>query len=145
MTLAIPTFHPQILSFVEIAFHWRGRDTGYIYILHCVSEKMSLICLGYNFDIPESILIGLGKIASEKVSNQKILSFPTSPSFTGACFCTTWRNAEAQNRIFSLKRCNCIVRLQPVAGLIYSVLLYSQLILMLLYVSLNLVVNGIMN
>jgi len=45
---------------------------------------MSLICLGYNFDIRESILIVLDKIASQKVSNQKILSFPTSPSFTGA-------------------------------------------------------------
>ena len=36
----------------------------------------------------------------------------------------------------------CIARLQPVAGLIYSVY-YVQLMLMLLYDSLHLVVSGI--
>ena len=43
-----------------------------------------------------------GVNVTEKVGNQKILYFPTSPN---SCFCTTRQIAETQNRILSLKCC----------------------------------------
>jgi len=42
------------------------------------------------------------KIVTEKVGNQKVLYFLTSPNL---CFCTAWQNEEEKNSILLLKRC----------------------------------------
>jgi len=43
-------------------------------------KKMLLLCLAINVDIRESILVSFSRIATQKVSGQKILCFPTSPN-----------------------------------------------------------------
>ena len=47
--------------------------------LHCDSGKKFTSLYRYNFDIRESILITFGRNITEKVSNQSILYFLTSP------------------------------------------------------------------
>jgi len=42
------------------------------------------------------------QLTTEKVRNQVMLCFPTSPVYW---FCTTLRNTKPRNRIFSLKHC----------------------------------------
>ena len=43
-----------------------------------------------------------GTNVAEKVSNQNVLYFATSPN---QCFCTTWGNRKPGNCVFSLKCC----------------------------------------
>jgi len=67
-----------------------------------------------------------GLNVTEKVRQSKIglLYFPTTPSYSA--FCTTWRNAEIQKEHPCTQMLYYyIARLQPVAGLIYSVLLHT--------------------
>jgi len=61
-----------------------------------------------------------GKTATDKISKSKD-ELPTSPS---KYFCITWRNVEAQKSHLFIKMLHAI--LQPVAGLIYSVLLLTS-------------------
>jgi len=56
----------------------------------------------YNLDIHGSITIIFGTGVTEKVGNQNVLYFPTSPNL---CFCTTWGNRKPENCVFSLKSC----------------------------------------
>jgi len=56
----------------------------------------------YHLDIHGSITIIFGTSVTEKVGNQKVLYFPTSPNL---CFCTTWGNRKPENCIFALKSC----------------------------------------
>ena len=56
----------------------------------------------YNLDIHSSITIIFGTSVTEKVGNQNLLYFPTSPNL---CFCTTWWNRKPENCTFSLKCC----------------------------------------
>jgi len=52
--------------------------------------------------VRESILIICGRNVTGKVSNKKMLYFPTSPD---QCFCTTWGKGKPSNCVFSLKCC----------------------------------------
>jgi len=57
----------------------------------------------YNLDVRGSITTIFGTHITEKVSNQKVLYFLTSPNL---CFCTTCMgNSKPENCLFSLKRC----------------------------------------
>jgi len=56
----------------------------------------------YNLDIHSLIMIISGTRITEKVGNQNVLYFPTSPNL---CFYTTWGNRKPKNCIFSLKCC----------------------------------------
>jgi len=47
-------------------------------------------------------MIIFGTSVTEKVGNQNILYFPTSPNL---CFCTTWGNRKPKNCVFSLQCC----------------------------------------
>jgi len=69
--------------------------------VHLVSKNVPpLTC--YNLDIRSSITIIFGRCVDEKVGNQNILYFPTSPYL---CFCTTWANRKPESCVFSLKCC----------------------------------------
>jgi len=89
----------------------------YAPVLHCVTkERHYLSC--YNSDIHES-----WQFLVQKVGNQKVLYFPNSPKL---CFCTTCGKMKKDNNsILSQYCCIAILHNQPVAGLIYSVLLYA--------------------
>jgi len=67
--------------------------------LHCVSKNVPPFTC-YKLDIHSSIIFGTR--TTEKVGNQNVLYFPTSPNL---CFCTTWGNRKHENCIFSLKCC----------------------------------------
>ena len=58
-----------------------------------------------NLDIHGSITIIFGTSVAEKVGNQNVLYFPTSPN---VCFCTTWGNRKPKNCVFSLKCCTLL-------------------------------------
>ena len=51
----------------------------------------------YNLDIHGSIMIIFGTSVTEKVGNQNVYYFPTSPNL---CFCTTWENRKRENCVF---------------------------------------------
>jgi len=69
--------------------------------LNRVSKNVPpLIC--YNLDVHGSITIIFDTSVTEKVGNQNLLYFITSPNL---CFCTTWRNRKPENCVFSLKCC----------------------------------------
>ena len=53
----------------------------------------------YNLDIHGLITIIFGISVTEKIGNQNVLYFPTSPDL---CFCTTWGKLP-ENCVFSLK------------------------------------------
>jgi len=75
-----------------------------ILLLICVvtvSQKHPTFDL-LNLDIHDLIMIIFGTSVTEKVSNQNVLYFPTSPNL---CFCTTWGNRKPKNCTFSLKCC----------------------------------------
>jgi len=67
-------------------------------ITPCLKKVPPLTC--YNFDIHGWITIIFGTHVTEKVGNQYVLYFPTSPDL---CFCITWGNTKPKNCIFSLK------------------------------------------
>ena len=56
----------------------------------------------YNLYIHGSIGTIFGTNVAEKIGNQNVLYFPTSPK---QCFCTTWGNRKPGNCVFSLKCC----------------------------------------
>jgi len=72
----------------------------------------------YNLDMHGSITIIFGKSVTEKVGNQSVLYFPTSPNL---CFCTACGNRKPDNCIFSLKCCmlftkntrNTLIKISP--------------------------------
>jgi len=66
----------------------------------CLKNVSPLTC--YNLDIHGSIMIIFGTGVTEKVANQNVLYFPTSPNL---CFCTTWGNRKPDNCVFFLKCC----------------------------------------
>jgi len=69
--------------------------------VHRVSKNVPpLTC--YRLDIHGSITIIFGTSGTEKVDNQNVLYFPTSPNL---CFCTTWGNRKPEYCTFSLKCC----------------------------------------
>ena len=55
----------------------------------------------YSIDIHCLITIIFGTSVTEKVRNQNVLYFPTSPNL--CFFCTTWGNRKPENCVFSLK------------------------------------------
>ena len=69
---------------------------------YTVSQKNvpSMAC--YNFDIHEQILIFFGRNVTNKVGNQRVLSYASSNNW---CFCTTWQNEERRKSHFSLNCC----------------------------------------
>jgi len=69
--------------------------------LHCVQKNITTLSR-CNSDVHESIFITFGTSVTEKVGNQKVLHFPTSPN---SCFCTTWGNRKPRKCIFSHKCC----------------------------------------
>ena len=66
----------------------------------CLKNVPSLTC--YNLDIHGSTTTIFSTSVTEKVGNQNVLYFPTSPNL---CFCTTWGNRKPKNCTFSLKCC----------------------------------------
>ena len=70
--------------------------------LYTVSRKDVPPFTCYNLDIHGSVATISSKNVAEKVGNQNVLYFPTSPNY---CFCTTWRNRKPRNCVFSLKCC----------------------------------------
>jgi len=66
----------------------------------CLKNVPPLTC--YNLYIHGSIATIFGKNVADKVGNQNVLCFPTSPNY---CFCTTWGNRKPRNCVFSLKCC----------------------------------------
>ena len=84
----------------------------------------------YNFDKHKPIVLLFGRYVADKVSNQKLLYFATSPNHSvSALPCKT------------LKRKNRTCYSNAV--LLHCQSCYLQLVLMLLYDSLNLVVSGV--
>jgi len=80
-------------------------------MVHCVYtfsiytpclKKRPTFTTCYNFYIHSSIATIFGTNVAEKVGNQNVLYFPTSPNW---CFCTTWGNRKPGNCVFSLKCC----------------------------------------
>jgi len=67
-----------------------------------LSQKNVTHLTCYSLDIHYPITIIFGRSVTEKVRNQVMLCFPTSPVYW---FCTTLRNTKPRNRIFSLKHC----------------------------------------
>jgi len=67
--------------------------------MYTVSQKNVPILTCYNFDTHGSITIILETHITDKLSNQNVLYFPTSPNL---CF---WENRKPQNCVFSLKCC----------------------------------------
>jgi len=90
-----------IFSFFIILFlFWfRAADlAGYTLCL----KKSPTFTTCYNFYIDSSIATIFGINVAEKVGNQNVLYFPTTPNW---CFCTTWGNRKPGNCVFSLKCC----------------------------------------
>jgi len=76
-------------------------DFNDIWYIHRVSKNVPpLTC--YNCDVHGSIMIIFGISVTEKVGNQNVLYFPTSPNLF---FCTTRGNRKPKKCIFSLKCC----------------------------------------
>jgi len=74
-----------------------------IIIPHCVSKNVPpLILTCYNLYIHGLTATIFGKNLAEKVDDQNVLYFPTSPNY---CFCTTWGNKKPRNCVFSFKCC----------------------------------------
>jgi len=73
----------------------------FIYTL-CVKNVPTLAC--YNLDIHELIAIIFGRSVTEKVRNQMILCFRTSPIYW---FCTTLRNRKPKIASFLLNTVCC--------------------------------------
>ena len=70
------------------------------YYALCLKNVPRLTC--YNLGIHGSTATIFGTNVAEKVGNQNVLYFPTSPKY---CFCTTWANRKPENCVFSLKCC----------------------------------------
>jgi len=67
--------------------------------VHCVSKNVPpLTCYNLYTCIYGSIATLLGTNVAERVGNQSVLYFPTSPN---SCFCTTWGNRKPGNYVFS--------------------------------------------
>ena len=86
------------------------RDFYEIFIQTSVLYFVSTLCLKKratfttccNFYIHSSIATIFDINVAEKVGNQNVLYFPTSPNY---CFCTTWGNRKPGSCVFSLKCC----------------------------------------
>ena len=70
--------------------------------LHCVPKKRPTFTTCYNFYIHSSTATIFGTNVAEKVGNQNVLYFPTSPN---QCFCAPQGNRKPGNCVFSLKCC----------------------------------------
>jgi len=90
-----------VLSF-SYAYILEGVTEWESLYLHCVSQKASHLWLAIIFTYRDLIATIVGKNVAEKVGNQNVLYFPTSPN---CCFCTTRGNRKPRNCIFSLKCC----------------------------------------
>jgi len=136
-----PVHHAINLYFclaVAVSFECSSQSPVSFAKLCCVSKNVPpLAC--YNFDTPERIVIFFGRNVTDKVSNQKTLYCATS---NNVCFCTTWQNGETRKSHFLLK-C-CISALPEFNQLLLDFFSFfdSRLVLMLLYVSLNLLINA---
>jgi len=82
------------------------------------------------------LYIFFGRNVTDEISNQKTLYYAIS---NNVCFYTTWRNGETQKLHFSLK---CCISALPESNLDFFSLFDSRLILMLLYDSINTVINA---
>jgi len=91
----------------------------------------------YKFDTCEQIFI-FGRNVTDKVSNQKTLYYATSSNL---CFCTTWKNGETRKLPFH-SNAVLVHCLNSTMLFDFFNILNSQLILMLLYDSLNLVISA---
>jgi len=104
--------------------------------MHHVSKNVpTLAC--YSFDTRERIFDIFGKNSADKVRNQKTLCYASSNNL---CFCTTWQNGKQKMAFFT----RCISALPEFNQLLLDFFSHfdSRLILMLLYDSLNLVINA---
>jgi len=81
--------------------HWDIGFNGCMYYTPCL-KKTSHLLTCYNLDIHGSITIIFGTSVTEKIGNQNVLYFLTSPKL---CLCTTWRNRKHKNCVFSLRCC----------------------------------------
>jgi len=102
-----------------------------------VSKNVPLLAC-CNFDTRERIVIFFGRSVTDKVSNQKTLYCATS---NNVCFCTTWQN-ETWKSHFLLKCCISALPQFNQLLLDFFSLFDSRLVLMLLYGSLNLLINA---
>jgi len=103
-------------------------------VVHCVSKNFPpLAC--YNFDTSEWILIFSGRNVADKVRNQTTLYYATSNNL---CFCANCQSGETRKSHF---HSNSIL---PEFNQLLDFLnrFDSRLILMVLYDSLNLVINA---
>jgi len=74
--------------------------------IHCVSKNVPpLTC--YNLYVHGSIATIFGKNVAEKVGNQNILYFPTSPN---QCFCTAWGTENPEIASFHLNAACCFTQ-----------------------------------
>jgi len=72
-----------------------------------------------NFDTHKAILIIFGRNVVEKIGNQMVPYFTTSPNCASA---PPGKTTKCKNFIFFHMLYYCIASLQPVASLLYSVL-----------------------
>jgi len=70
--------------------------------MYTMSKKTAPPLTCYNLYIHGSITIIFGISVTEKVGNQNVLYFPTSPDL---CLCTNWENRKPESCVFSLKCC----------------------------------------
>jgi len=96
-----------------------------------------------NIDKHESISIIFGRNVTENVGNQKALYFPASPKIVLLYYLAN-AGAQKKSRLFTQMLYYRIARLQhAVDGLIYSLVLLTTDLYMVLYDFLNLVVGGV--
>ena len=105
--------------------------------IHRLSKKTSHLWLAINLTHANRFSF-FGRNVTDKVSNQKTLYYATSSNL---CFCTTWQNGETRKLPFH-SNAVLVHCLNSTSCLISSIFFNSQLILMLLYDSLNLVISA---
>jgi len=71
---------------------------GLVHYTPCLKKRPTFTTC-YNFYIHSSIATMFGTNVAEKVSNQNVLYFPTSPNY---CFCTTWETGNPEIASFHL-------------------------------------------
>jgi len=66
--------------------------------IHSVSKNDTDVA-HYNFDADQPMLIIFGREFAETVCYQTVICYPLSPNY---CLCTTWRNMNLGNCLFSV-------------------------------------------
>jgi len=87
---------------VNETLHDVWPSPGLVHYTLCLRKRPPLTC--YNIDINDPITINFGRSVTEKVTNQTVVCFPTSPIWW---FCTTFRNRKPRNCIFLFNIVSC--------------------------------------